>query len=190
MGCTANTEKCKFNRKTDNVPLCCKRKIIRMLRLFAKLADQHSITYFLDFGTLLGCCRNGLMIPYDHDADVSVLVEDRDKIEALSSELNVFGHQLDLRRPGLYRIYYSKKNRLYIDLFFRYLDDRDFYLGRPFCQQMVIYPMNLYPLQKMVFEGIDFWVPQKALEYLKNYYGADCIEVLKRRGEYAIENAE
>lgn len=46
-----------------------------------KVCKRHGITYWLDFGTLLGARRHGGFIPWDDDADLCVFKEDSRKLE-------------------------------------------------------------------------------------------------------------
>lgn len=44
------------------------------------LFETHNIPYFIDHGTLLGIVRDGDIIPWDDDIDISIYSEDIDKI--------------------------------------------------------------------------------------------------------------
>lgn len=47
-----------------------------MLVAFDKLMTKENLTYWIDYGTLLGSTRRQGMIPYDHDADAGYLLKD------------------------------------------------------------------------------------------------------------------
>ena len=58
-----------------------------MLTAIDELCEKHSITYFLDSGTLLGAVREKDFIPWDDDADISMKREDYEKFLAVADEL-------------------------------------------------------------------------------------------------------
>lgn len=58
----------------------------KMLCDFAKICDKHNLTYFLDFGTLLGAVRHQGFIPWDDDVDVTMPVEDYKKFLKIAQE--------------------------------------------------------------------------------------------------------
>ena len=48
-----------------------------------KTLDAAKIQYHLEGGTLLGCLRDGDLIPWDHDADISIMSDDLDRVETV-----------------------------------------------------------------------------------------------------------
>ena len=58
----------------------------KMLCDFAKICDKHNLTYFLDFGTLLGAVRHQGFIPWDDDVDVTMPLEDYKKFLKIAQE--------------------------------------------------------------------------------------------------------
>jgi len=46
---------------------------LKMLQAVVTTLDAHHIAYYLDFGTLLGAMREGALIPWDDDLDISLL---------------------------------------------------------------------------------------------------------------------
>lgn len=63
-----------------------------LLDKFDKLCKKHNLTYWLDFGTMLGAVRHQGFIPWDDDLDVGMMIGDYKKLlEIDSSELLEFG---------------------------------------------------------------------------------------------------
>lgn len=65
------------------------------------LLEKHDITYFLEGGTLLGIVRNGDLLPWDHDVDISVNSCDVEKILRLKIPLLRLGYKLTVRKSPI-----------------------------------------------------------------------------------------
>ena len=67
-----------------------KEVLKKALAAFHTVCEKNGIPYYLAFGSLLGCVRDGLLMPpWDRDIDVVVFFKDRDRlIEALKKELD------------------------------------------------------------------------------------------------------
>ncbi len=52
----------------------------KMLKDVTEIFEKHNIRYWLDFGTLLGIVREGRILPWDDDMDISIFEEDRQKV--------------------------------------------------------------------------------------------------------------
>ncbi len=51
-----------------------------LLDLFSRRCKEHGLSYWLDFGTLLGAVRHQGFVPWDDDLDVSMMRDDYEKL--------------------------------------------------------------------------------------------------------------
>jgi len=57
-----------------------KDKMVRALKMVKKVFDEHDIPFWLDSGTLLGAVRDGKIIEWDDDIDISMNLFDGHKL--------------------------------------------------------------------------------------------------------------
>lgn len=70
-----------------------------LLRIFHKVCERNNLTYWLDYGTLLGAIRHKGFIPWDDDMDVSMPREDFDRAKTvLKEEVEKYG--IDVNFPS------------------------------------------------------------------------------------------
>ena len=71
----------------DNYVALCQECLLKLLKYFHNLCSKHNIKYTLEAGTLLGAVREKGFIPWDDDADVSLVRKEYDKLlSVLKSE--------------------------------------------------------------------------------------------------------
>ena len=179
-GCTRETQKCKqhsyFNWKLNlriNSPPCCLRHVVDIFRDTAKLFDKYGGMYFLFAGGLIGWFRNRSIVPYDHDLDIIVDLDfwkSRNFKKLLQNLKKSKGYLVKKLRWNKIKIYYSKKNHNFIDLwpFGRHGKDQI----KIKSSTMKIHKLeNILPLKRSTFEGFKIWVPKNPEAALNLEYG-------------------
>lgn len=140
-GCTAETARCAHARNyRRELPDCCRQHLVDISRKVAAAFDTHGVTYWMDYGTLLGAVRNPLttwadypwlpqegrppgplapgVIPHDKDADWGALLSEWG--EAVAA-LRQYCPDLDVTERhsrGMLKIRVSSSNHTNLDIFF------------------------------------------------------------------------
>lgn len=92
-------------------------KARRMLFSATKFLNKYGIDYHLEGGTLLGIVRDGDLLPWDHDVDISINYADAKKFDKLRWKFYLKGYRVTRRRgiqsygpikPNDYRIFKMK----------------------------------------------------------------------------------
>ena len=74
------------------------RKARKMLFYSTDFLTKHGIKYFLEGGTLLGIVRDGDLLPWDHDVDISIDYSDAEKLDKLRWRFYFMGYRLTCRK--------------------------------------------------------------------------------------------
>lgn len=69
-------------------------EFVKGLRQLKKVFDKHGVTFWLEGGTLLGAIREGRMIPWDDDVDISLWLNDVFKVLETQNDLQQLGYEL------------------------------------------------------------------------------------------------
>ena len=194
-GCTQKSYRCGaqpyFDRKLNrriNTPPCCLKHIIEIFKNFAYTIKKFGGRYFLFGGGLIGWYRNRKIVPYDHDLDVMVGMEfwKSKRFKQFLNELKVkHGYHINWLSWNKLKIYYSKRNHNFIDLwpFSRKGKDKLRIKSRMWKVHNASYVL---PLRKSKFEGFVIWVPNNPASLLTAEYGSGWQTELtcKKIGEY------
>lgn len=117
MACHRMVNKCFHNSyEGENMPSCCKNHMIQVLHYLGELLERENITYWLNFGSLLGAVRDGKIIPWDSDSDIGMFKEDLIKLLDLKPEIKKAGYVLSDYEPNLWQVRYSHANWAYCDI--------------------------------------------------------------------------
>jgi hypothetical protein len=73
-----------------------KERIKKILFDITDILTRNNITYWLDYGTLLGAVRNTQIIFWDNDCDVCIFEEDRERVNALAEDIGKLGLKLHM----------------------------------------------------------------------------------------------
>ncbi len=76
----------EFNITNENTMRECRKTQIRLLDALDKICQKNNLTYWLDFGTLLGAVRTKSFIPWDDDIDVSMPIKDYEKFLVIAEK--------------------------------------------------------------------------------------------------------
>ena len=158
-----------------------------MLRDVAKILDNCSIQYWLEGGTLLGIRRENRLLPWDNDVDLSVLVDQSSKFEALYQALDRADYRVKTRLfevnteqfdQGDIRIIKIRKKRFLgllkgpvcLEIFVKYpIDEQACWQIAGKSKQV---PTRFYQSFKTIrFNDYDYVVPELTDEYLAFRYG-------------------
>ena len=137
----------KIKKKKNKYVLQGKKLKIaeKMLKDVTEIFEKHNVRYWLDFGTLLGIVREGRILPWDDDMDISIFEEDRQKVhDIVLPEIKKLNYRIysryhhivddDVLKEGDFRAFRVRDCRwkffrgyVKIDIFVMYKKDDDYY---------------------------------------------------------------
>ena len=174
--------------------------LTKIFKRWIEIATKNNITYFLTCGTLLGAWRNADVIPYDTDLDIIIDGEDNVKLEAIKdSRRSMSDDKFHLILEEDWKLPYSKRRRFNCDGKLvpvysdecsfqeplgrlikegRHLDIYDFKLENgklydPSEWKKEFQAVDVFPLKKCKFMGLETFCPKHPLSILHEFYGKD-----------------
>jgi LPS biosynthesis protein len=170
--------------------------IARMHAILDLICKRYNIDYWIFAGSLIGARRNGLMLPWDSDSDIGMMIEDYKKLlKYIRFELPDDIYFQDGSDNPLYRRYSDAKLRdtnscygnclkfnchwedgLQIDIYaFRKVN------GNPLKIQNYFYKtqfdiVDVYPTKNILYEGILLPAPRNVDKVLEIMFGPDFLQ--------------
>lgn len=160
------------------------------LHKVADLLEAHDIPFWLESGTLLGAVREGRLLPWDNDLDLSIRSSDVHRLLRLKWPLLLRGYRVKKERfyqdygplkAGELRILKIKswhlkakaENKLLIDLFIKYPDEDRYYwsVGKKSIVNKSAPRHHYDTLDTIVFDNREFCIPSDVENYLTHRYG-------------------
>lgn len=203
-GCTARTARCANARDYGaRLAECCRGHVIGLVREVGALMSDAGVTWWADYGTLLGAVRNPLttwadypwlagegpiapgIVPHDKDADLGVLASDWPKVVRLRPRLMASGHSVSVRSHGSsIKVRLSHRNSTNVDLFFwRERENgtlyRRRYIGVDQYKGKDIDPALLFPLSSVEWEDLILPAPRDPEAFLAFRYGPSWMTPLR-----------
>ena len=147
-----------------------KAQAIDNLDTSRRILDDLKVPYFLSNGTLIGCIRDGDLIPHDSDIDLGIFIEDYrvDILQAFLDKGFVIHGIFGTPENGLE---YSLRRKVKLDIFFYYKEPDGKRSMSVFSGSQIKY---IYPDFKTIpynFIGEPFMIPDNYEAYLTAQYG-------------------
>ncbi|HPF94567.1 MAG TPA: LicD family protein [Tenuifilaceae bacterium] len=180
-----------------NSPELTKRNLARARKVLFDVVDfleNEGIGYHLEGGTLLGLVRDGDLLPWDHDIDLSISVNDAERFAANKTKLAKKGYRITQRKMhkdigGLkkdnYRIFKVKrfwpsllkaifpifhKHMVVADIFVKANDDQ-FTYWQAMEKILRVDKEHYASFETVLYMGRELRIPNMHEKYLTEKYG-------------------
>ncbi|MBQ8778586.1 MAG: LicD family protein [Alistipes sp.] len=155
-----------------------------MLNNFSKTLNDSGITYWLEFGTLLGYHREHDFIKHDYDLDFGAFIKDAERIRhSLTKDGFQLVHSFNASDGGLEECYKYKHTTL--DIFYFREDEYGLYcnsfspclysIKEKLSRKRKCYVKKIYipgkEFKKVEYKGCIVGVPVNIIEHLRMHYG-------------------
>lgn len=168
-----------------------------IFKKFIQLMNEREITWWCVDGTLLGAVRHKGIIPWDNDIDVGIFFKDYKKLLQLT-KLDLGNFQISKASNG-FRMIIKDKQYPFIDI---WVNDYDENNKIKYCTPILnniktryfASPNNyysddeLFPLQEVMFENLNVYIPNKSEDILCREYGKYCLKVAKIYNHTSLHN--
>jgi len=158
---------------------------------FKRVLDKYNINFWISHGTLLGVYRDGKLIDYDHDCDISLKVSEFSKfIDAHEGLLEVGFKPIRLiynERKFQRSVSYGRK-KTYIDVMGYRKINNDLWERMPGC--VLLRDSQIKELNTIKFQGETFNVVQDIERYLLAHYGKKWRQPIKKLSAWSINKCK
>jgi len=152
--------------------------------------DKAGITFWIDFGTLLGFYRDGDFLRGDPDMDIGIKRENQEKVVEVIDELKKIGKVItrvdkaDKHYLAGYKIY---RDDFWIDIAFFWDCNDKWILPISEWPKVMVFKKEYYTnLVDIEIKGVKFKMPEKIEEYLELHYGKDWRRPFEEGEEYDL----
>ena len=153
------------------------RKFTRLLQILDTICNHYGWNYWIESGTLLGAVRSQNIIPWDDDADVSMMLEDCTKLIQEKEALRVkYGVEVAfVEEHQIYKLYLPGDYSAWIDIFPRTLSNQQYILSGEKARKVwpgqwfdkdALTGYRMYRLGNLSVRG-----PVETTKYLERLYG-------------------
>ncbi len=159
---------------------------LKMLEDVSDILEKNNIEFWLESGTLLGIVREGRLLPWDNDVDISIKEEYLDKLLSSLSEISSLGYRVRSKifendsepfKKGVTRIVKIRNNRFFffrgkvtLDIYIKFKKDDKYYYQ---CgQTKKASNATFYEgLEEITFNEKKYKIPSNHEAYLTCKYG-------------------
>ncbi|HBC5916937.1 TPA: LicD family protein, partial [Proteus mirabilis] len=167
---------------------------VSLIKALELIKNDQKYIFWLDYGTLLGAVRNGEIISYDYDIDISM--DQKSWTPELKYYLYKYGFVF-IKGIHINNVIYEETysyNGILIDIFyceinngriktpvFRPFKNHDWPSSIHYYGGVELYTFNnsYSGLKEIKFEGKKFFIPNNFHEQLTSYYGSDYLVPIK-----------
>lgn len=180
-----------------NIPNLTKGNLARARKMLfdvVEVLDNANIVYHLEGGTLLGIVRDGDLLPWDHDVDLSIMITDTPKFLKIKKELYRKGYKVTSKKSkhdihpfkmGDYKIFKIKKivpsvvkwlfprykkNYIVLDIFIK-VNDGNYCYWQAMNKLMRVSNKYYASYETVNYRGASLKVPNDYKDYLTQKYG-------------------
>ena len=172
------TRKCGLSIGTDRPPPCLDMYFMMLWAVTTALSTA-GITYWLDYGTLLGAVRENDIIRHTNDVDLSCLLSQENDIMNIlkttmteyfvsnrNGMINNTQHWITVQRRGI--------EGINMDIALRVIKGDmlvDPHVTQEKTNKNSLHMSDVYPLQSISMRNVSFQVPNNTHDVLTKYYG-------------------
>lgn len=140
---------------------CCWAVQLEILNEIDKVCKKHNITYFAEWGTLLGTVRHGGYIPWDDDVDIAMKRQDYERFVAVTSK----------ELPEGYEVLNYNHQKDYWDIMSRVLNSKSIIYTPEFLEKNHNMPyicgVDIFPLDYITENKSEEKIQRELIDFVK-----------------------